>query len=138
MLTSSTTTTTSTGGSAVWAPPSTAVKDKSFCGCLLSRSVKSCCCKPDTGFPDLSVTITSSVIRLLAGSDCCACPEKTKRQNTGIKRKHRVLMTNHLTPSLDPSGQARVSIYLCSAGVLPHGWPPWPDRLFLDTDWFVP
>src|SRR3984957_3143029 len=37
--------------------------DRMVCGCLSSRTVKSCCCKPGTGFPDLSVTTTSSVMR---------------------------------------------------------------------------
>src|SRR5271156_5108226 len=110
MLTSSTTKTTSTGGSAVWALPWTAVNDRIFCGCLLSRSVKSCCCKPGTGFPDLSVTTTSRVIRRFASSDCCADPEKTERQKTEIKRKQRALMTNHLTSSLDPPGGLRFPI----------------------------
>src|ERR1700732_4038137 len=42
---------------------SVALKERIFCGCLSSRTVKSCGCKPGTGFPDLSPTTTSSVMR---------------------------------------------------------------------------
>src|ERR1035438_4892531 len=38
-------------------------KERIFCGRWSSRTVKSSCCNPDTGFPDLSLTNTSREIR---------------------------------------------------------------------------
>src|ERR1700683_2858380 len=46
------------------------------CRTLLSKTVKSCCCRPATGGPDLGVTTTSSWILVPGGRGgevvCCA------------------------------------------------------------------
>src|ERR1017187_9962077 len=90
------------GESAAWLVSSVARKERIVCGCLSSRRVKSCCCKPGTGFPDLSVTTTSSEMRRpsprartvapSAGgapgdgdAPCCGNPGDKKKQKRAIE-----------------------------------------------------
>ena len=44
--------------------PATASNERICCRLLLSKIWKSCCCRSETGFPDLSFTTTLSLIRL--------------------------------------------------------------------------
>src|SRR5271170_6607485 len=62
----------------------TASKDKISRGCLLSKSVKSCCCNPGNGVPLLSVTTTSSAMRPDSADWICNT-QQSEEQNT-IKR----------------------------------------------------
>lgn len=104
VLTSSTSKITSTGGSAVAAVRSTARKDTIFCWSLLSRSVKSCCCKPEIDCPALLATTTSSVIWRFVGSTgrdaggapfCWANTGNKGNKNRKIQIQYRVLMPSH-------------------------------------------
>src|ERR1700733_1625246 len=70
MFTESTTRITSTGSLAA-AAPGTASNERIFSGSLLSKSVKSFCSSPETGFPDLSFTTTfRRMVLSVAGVGC--------------------------------------------------------------------
>src|ERR1700722_6815679 len=111
LLTASTRKIACAGGSPLLVS-SVAWNDRMGCGCLSSRRVKSCCCKPGTGFPDLSVTTTSIEMRRPVPRDwaafsdggvtaageafCCAKAEKEKKQQ---KRPNRILPRTRMLTS---------------------------------------
>ncbi len=124
---------TSTGGSAVAAPLSASRKDTIFRGCLSSRSVKSRCCRPGTGFPDLSVTTTSSKMLPFAltsgtdagGPDCpagpfrCANPESSEKQSRQVQPPRGVLIEHRLYTRPRPgTGHGRSGLGERSSGVV--------------------
>src|ERR1700733_9513880 len=105
--------------------PLRAWKDVMCCGALLSKMVKSCCCKPATAGPDFGVTTTSRSIldggAEVAGVFCCA--KNTAVHSTGVKRRNPTRVQMDMTSLHE--GRSVSTENQIIGGVLPkhpRGW----------------